>query len=103
MSASAQSGAFPQRSTACYSVHAPADPSVMPRVLEVFTRRSLIPAVWYSTLYGEGDGELQIDIQVANLEPAMAERLALCLRQLVAVSCVLTSEKRQAAAAGEAA
>jgi len=103
MSASAPTGAFPQRTTACYSVHAPADPSVMPRVLEVFTRRGLIPAVWYSTLYGEDAGELQIDIQVADVDSAAAERLAQCLRQLVAVNCVLTSEKRPAIAAGEAA
>lgn len=103
MSASARSGAFPQRRTACYSVHAPADPSVMPRVLDVFSRRGVIPTVWHSTLYGDDASEIQIDIQVADLEPATAERLAQCLRQLVCVGCVLTSEKRSAAAAGEAA
>jgi len=103
MSASARSGAFPQRSTACFSVHAPADPQVMPRVLDVFSRRGLIPTVWHSTLYGEEAREIQIDIQVADLDAPMAERLAQCLRQLVCVGCVLTSEKRSAAAAGEAA
>jgi acetolactate synthase regulatory subunit len=103
MSTSPEHGAFPQRSTACYSVHAPADPSVMPRVLDVFTRRGLIPTVWHSAVLAGDPGEIQIDIQVADLESAAAERLAQCLRQLVCVGCVLTSEKRQGLAAGEAA
>lgn len=103
MSASREVGAFPQRSTACYSVHAPADVSVMPRVLEVFTRRGLIPTVWHSTLVAGDPGEIQIDVQVADVDAPMAERLAQCLRQLVCVACVLTSEKRPALAAGEAA
>ena len=96
-------GAFPQRSTACYSVHAPAEPSVMSRVLEVFVRRGLIPTVWHSTVLAGDPAEIQIDVQIADLDSAMAERLAQCLRQLVCVGCVLTSEKRVAQTAGEAA
>ena len=71
----------------------------MPRVLEVFTRRGIIPTVWHSALCGPDGEEIQIDIQVAGVEDAMAERLAQCLRQLVAVGCVLTSEKRRSVAA----
>lgn len=93
---SAPSGAL---QTACYSVHAPTDPSVMPRVLEVFTRRGIIPTVWHSALCGAEGEEIQIDIQVAGIDATVAERLAQCLRQLVAVGCVLTSDKRQAVAA----
>jgi hypothetical protein len=75
----------------------------MPRVLEVFTRRGLIPTVWHSIVLAGDVDEIQIDVQIANLDAAMAERLAQCLRQLVCVECVLTSEKRPALAAGEAA
>ena len=103
MSESPELGAFPQRGTACYSVHAPADVTVMPRVLDVFVRRGLIPSVWHSSVVPGDPGEIQIDVQVAGLDAAMAERLAQCLRQLVCVGCVLTSEKRPALAAGEAA
>ena len=78
---------------ACYSVHAPADPSVMPRVLEVFAKRGLVPSRWYSTLDGPGGEELHIDIQVTGLEPGMSERLAKLLRQLVCVETVLTSHR----------
>ena len=76
---------------ACYSVHAPADPSVMPRVLEVFAKRGLVPSRWYSTLDGPGGAEMHIDIQISGLEPGMGDRLAVLLRQLVCVETVLTS------------
>ncbi|MDP6787026.1 MAG: hypothetical protein QGI13_07870 [Rhodospirillales bacterium] len=77
----------------CFSVHAPADPSVMPRVMDVFAKRSLVPSRWHSTLDGPGGEELHIDIQVAGLEPAAGERLAALLRQLVCVETMLTSHR----------
>ena len=92
-------GSSPSDRTACFSVHAPTDPSVMPRVLEVFTRRGVIPTVWHSVLCGSELQEIQIDIQVAGLAVDMSDRLAQCLRQLVSVRCVLTSEKRRATVA----
>jgi acetolactate synthase regulatory subunit len=76
---------------ACYSVHAAADPSVMPRVLEVFAKRGLVPSRWYSTLAGPGGEKMHIDIQVSGLEPGLGDRLAVLLRQLVYVETVLTS------------
>ncbi|MBT3361275.1 MAG: hypothetical protein HN403_16760 [Rhodospirillales bacterium] len=99
MSAMPKSVSSPSYNTACYSVHAPVDPSVMPRVLEVFTRRGLIPSVWHSTLCGADSEEIQIDVQLADVEPRMAELVAQALRQLVCVGCVMTSEKRRSAAA----
>ena len=84
--------------TACFSVHAPADPQVLPRVLEVFAKRGLVPTQWFSTVCGDRDEELQIDIQVAGLEGAVSERLAQCLRQLQCVDTVLTSSKDALAA-----
>lgn len=95
MSDMPESGPSQSNSTACFSVHAPTDPSVMPRVLEIFIRRGVIPTVWHSVLCGSEGEEIQIDVQVAGLAPEMADRLALCLRQLVFVRCVLTSEKRR--------
>ena len=99
MSRMPDAGPKPEKYTACFAVHAPADPSVMPRVLDVFTRRGVIPSAWYSALCGLDKQELQIDVQVADLRPEVAQRLAQCLRQLVCVSCVLTSEKRYALSA----
>ncbi len=79
--------------TACFSVHAPVDPSVMPRVAEVFARLGLVPSVWYSSVVGTHGEELQIDIQAGGLDRPSAARVAAALRQLVCVECVLTSEK----------
>jgi acetolactate synthase small subunit len=78
-------------STACFSVHAAAEPGVMPRVLELFAKRGLVPSAWHSRVNG---GELTIDIQMHGLAGAPAEYIAACLRQIAYVAVVLISEKR---------
>ena len=85
-----------QSPTACFAVQARAEPGVMPRVLELFAKRGLVPSQWHATLAGPGCSELHIDIQVEGMERALAEYVARCLRQLVDVEVVLTSEKRYA-------
>lgn len=86
---------LPLKSVYCFSVHAAAEPDVMPRVLELFAKRNLVPASWHSTIASgnHGDDELQIDIQVQQLETKVAEHIARCLRQIIHVNTVLTSEK----------
>jgi acetolactate synthase small subunit len=82
--------------TACFAVEAEPDPGVMPRVLELFAKRGLIPSQWRSSL-GRGVGAvLHIDIQVEGMEGGLAEYIASCLRQFPAVAVVLTSEKCRA-------
>ena len=66
----------------------------MPRVLELFAKRGLVPQRWHSDVIGPGGRELSIDIQVAGLTPETAEYVARCLRQMHYVDKVLTSEKR---------
>jgi acetolactate synthase regulatory subunit len=83
--------------TACFSVHAPADPQVLPRVLEVFAKRGMVPSQWFSTVCGDRDEELQIDIQVAGLDPTLGRLIAETLRQMYCVDVVLTSVKEAAA------
>src|SRR3954467_15582158 len=80
--------------TACYSVHAAAEPGVMPRVLELFAKRGLVPSAWHSSVGGPTEDELTIDIQVKQMETELATYVAACLRQLPFVEVVLTSEKR---------
>jgi len=82
-------------STRCFAVTADAEPGAMPRVLEVFAKRGLMPSQWHSTLAGRRGEELQIDVQVTGVDAALAERLAESLRQVVAVRSVLVAEKRQ--------
>ena len=84
---------------ACFSIHAEADPGVMPRVLELFAKRGLLPRRWVSDVTGPGGGhggghgarELAIDVQVAGLDPETQAYIARCLRQVWGVGTVLTS------------
>ena len=85
-----------QSPTACFAVQARAEPGVMPRVLELFAKRGLVPSQWHATIAGPGRGELHIDIQVESMDRALAEYVARCLRQLADVEVVLISEKRYA-------
>jgi acetolactate synthase small subunit len=68
-----------------------ATPGAVPRVLEPFARRSLVPTRWHGAL--DDEGEMQIDIQVAGVGRADAERIAAALRALVGVRAVLTYDK----------
>lgn len=77
--------------TACFSVHADAEPGVMPRVLALFAKRGLVPTSWHSRVTG---GELTIDLQMKGLDGDTAAYLAACLRQVVSVMTVLTYENR---------
>ncbi|MDP2697277.1 hypothetical protein [Thalassospira sp.] len=96
--------AHPLTSVYCFAVHAAAEPGVMPRVLELFAKRNLVPVSWHSTVARGrgGDAELQIDIQVQHLESPVADHIARCLRQIVHVNTVLTSEKGYSNAVFEA-
>jgi hypothetical protein len=72
----------------------------MPRVLELFAKRNLVPERWVSGVHGPTDGsvparggELMIDLQVAGLTRQDQDYLARCLAQITDVRSVLTSEK----------
>ena len=79
--------------TACFSVHADAEPGVMPRVLELFAKRGLVPQRWHSAAAGTA---LTIDVQIGGLGHDTADYIAQCMRQIVGVETVLTSERRAA-------
>ncbi|MFQ5956112.1 MAG: hypothetical protein ACE5JZ_13690 [Kiloniellales bacterium] len=81
-------------STACFHVQAGAGPQVMPRVMEQFAKRGLIPARWHSSLGGPDGETLTIDLQIEISAPELVERIAACLRQIVEVDTVLVSRKR---------
>jgi hypothetical protein len=81
----------------CFSVFSAADPSALPRILEVFTLNNLIPESCHAIR--DGSDQLVIDLQLADLPVGQAEQLARRLQRVVTVTQVLWSEKRQAAAA----
>jgi hypothetical protein len=67
----------------------------MPRVLQLFAKRNLVPDRWVSGVHGlAGRGaELMIDLQVTGLTGQDRDYLARCLAQITDVRSVLTSEK----------
>jgi hypothetical protein len=87
----------------CFSVQAEAEPGIMPRVLELFAKRGLVPSRWVSDLSAPARPgarrELSIDLQVEDLTPALTGYIAQCLRQIPGVTAVLTSEKGRVIAA----
>jgi hypothetical protein len=73
--------------TTFFSVQARAEPGVMPRVLELFAKRGLVPELWHSAVARR---RLTIDIEVAGLGDT-ADYVANCLRQITGVDVVLTA------------
>ena len=66
----------------------------MPRVLELFAKRGLVPSSWHSATSGADNGELTIDIQMRGMPAETADFIAARLRQIADVELVLTSQKR---------
>jgi acetolactate synthase small subunit len=85
--------------TACFAVRAAADPGSLPRILELFAKRGLVPSSVQARLTGGNDPALSVDLQVAGLEPALVEVVAETLRQIWVVERVLTAEVLPAHAA----
>lgn len=77
--------------TACFSVHGTAEPGLMPRVVELFAKRGLVPSSWISRVIGQ---EMTIDVQMTGLDVEATHYIARCLRQIVAVDVVLVSQKQ---------
>lgn len=75
--------------TAFFSVQARAEPGVMPRLLELFAKRGLVPNLWHSAVARPGQ-RLTVDIEIAGLGDA-AEYIANCMRQIAGVEVVLTA------------
>jgi hypothetical protein len=72
----------------------------MPRVLELFAKRGLVPRRFHGDVVGDGPGGLVIDIQVDGLGEDNAAHVANCLRAFVHVERVLTAARHRTRAAG---
>ncbi len=75
--------------TVSYLLQARAEPGVMPRVVELFAKRGLVPQRWHSTASG---AVLTIDVLIGDLPGDRADYIARCMRQITGVETVLTSE-----------
>ena len=78
--------------SACFSVQARAEPGVMPRALELFAKRGLVPQLWHGAVAGpRSAATLTIEIRIAGLGRDTVGYIARCLRQIVGVDTVLTT------------
>jgi hypothetical protein len=89
--------ACPDTSTACFSVRAVAEPGILPRLIELFAKRNLVPSSVQARLIGAERDQLAVDLQIDGLEPGLAEIVAETMRQMVSVDRVLLAELRAAA------
>jgi len=80
----------------CFSVFAAPEACVMPRVLEYFAKRGLVPARFHGDVVDDGADGLVIDVHVDGLAAETADHIAACLREIVYVERVLTAVKRPA-------
>lgn len=87
------------RPTACFSLIARPTPGLMPRVLELFAKRDLVPSAFVARTEGRDGDELSIDVQMEGMDRELADYVARCMRQIVGVDVVLVSEKRFAVTA----
>jgi acetolactate synthase small subunit len=74
--------------SAYFTVQARAEPGVMPRVMELFAKRGLVPGFWHSAMSGNA---LSIEIRLAGIERGTVDYIARCMRQIVGVDTVLTA------------
>ena len=84
---------------ACFAVRAAADPGSLPRILEIFAKRGLVPSSVQARLTNDTEPALSVDLQVSGMEPALVEIVAETLRQIWVVERVLTAEVLPARAA----
>lgn len=83
----------------CFSVLSAADPSALPRILEVFTLFGLVPSRCHTARDAIDRSQLVVDLQFDDLAPGQAQHLARRLGRVVTVTQVLWSEKRPDVAA----
>ncbi|MDH3662263.1 MAG: hypothetical protein OEU92_19915 [Alphaproteobacteria bacterium] len=78
---------------------AEADPSVLPRLLDVIAMFDLIPERCHVSRSDQDPGRpLLIDLQIADLRAEDAHLIQKKLERMVLVTQILCSEKRRAAA-----
>ncbi|MCS6878024.1 MAG: hypothetical protein N2038_00275 [Geminicoccaceae bacterium] len=83
--------------TFCFSVHAHASPSALPRILDAVALCGLVPARCHAQLDPFEEDSLVVEFQLAGLSAREAAGLARRLGRIVGVESVLWSEKRAAA------
>lgn len=77
------------RPAARFFITAAATPGVMPRVIEQFARRGLVPERWHAVV---DENKIRIEVRVAGMDAAVATVLAATLRGTVDIHSVLSDD-----------
>ena len=85
-----------EKNSVCFSVTAEAGPSVLPRVLDYFTKRGLVPDFLEAARSGNA---LAVELHMIGMELELARYIGRCLERIFEVEQVEVSEKRYADAA----
>ncbi|MDQ2104389.1 hypothetical protein [Azospirillum isscasi] len=73
-----------------FAVRADADPGTLPRVLELFAKRGLVPLSLNGRLLGD---ELTVEVEVSGMVAAESNHVGNCLRQIPMVLAVTVTER----------
>ena len=79
--------------TFCLTVRTVADPGSLPRLIEVFAKRGMVPSKLFCV--ATGADELTVDLQVNGIDQAQGDLIANQLRSQVGIETVLTSVKSE--------
>jgi acetolactate synthase small subunit len=82
-----------QQRVDCFSVFAAAEPSALPRILDVFTLFGVVPERCHVCRLDSDQAQLVIDVQAADLAAGRAEQIVRRLDRVLAVTQVLHSER----------
>ena len=85
---------FDRNHTFVFTVHAAADPQVLPRVLEMFALRNVVPRRVHGRTVGQPRGSFRIDVETDALSVQAADRMAERLRTMVPVEAVRARRRR---------
>jgi len=83
----------PTSAVTCFSVAAYPDPGLMPRVLELFAKRGMIPTRFIGQVGDLPEPRLELDIQATGLTAELAAHMARSMGQIVGVERVLIAER----------
>lgn len=75
-----------------FTVRAARAPDVLPRVLELFAKRNLIPDRCTSRRVGENRDRLLFEIEMEAMEWGLADRMAASMRQIINVESAMAEE-----------
>jgi len=75
----------PAATSALFSVFGDADPALLPRIVALFAKCGLVPALFHAERLGD---EMHVEVEFAAMIPTQADHFAEVLRQLPVVSLV---------------